>query len=503
MAGLNRGKLAVKLLIIPILAGAATATVMGFMSYTKYMNMMSVVNYENIYKNVRVNGVDVGELSKAEALNKITAAYLPEQESKTITVKGKDIEYVYRFDEFDVKLDFGPAVDQAYAYARDGTPEERYSRITALENAPYEITYEPKYSYDDSSAQDKVGLIADKVYIAPKNATIDRKDGQFIITKEVSGKQLDAEATAVKFKQLLADNEAGVVDVVLKDVAPVITEAYVSQAQSLLGSFSTRFSAGQNGRNTNIMNAASKVNNQTLQPDEIFSTNVALGPSTAENGYAMAPVIVNGKLEDDLGGGVCQVSSTLYNAVLYAELDIVERTNHSLKVGYLDYGYDATLAGDYLDLKFRNNTDLPVFLECYVDGGQLIANVYGKEVHDAGRSLSFHSELLERINPSGENIVYDATLPTGQRVVTKGASQGLIYALYKTVYENGEKISTEQVNTSRYKAVPAEVRVGTGPVPEVRTPVSAPVISEPEPPLEPVAQEQEAVVEEQEIVVEE
>ncbi|MDR2650281.1 MAG: VanW family protein [Clostridiales bacterium] len=481
-SGLNWGKLALKILIIPILAGAAVVTLMGFMSYTKYLNMVSVVNYENIYKNIRINGVDVGELSKAEALNKVTSVFLPDLESKTITVKSGDIEYVYHFDEFNVKLDFGPAVDQAYAYAREGTLDERYNKITALENAPYEITYEPKYSYDDSSAQDKVGIIADKVYAAPKNATIDRKDGRFIITKEEPGKELDAPATAVKVKQLLAENNAGVAEVVLKDVMPVIREDFVAQAQSLLGTFSTRFSVGQNGRNVNIINAAGKVNDQTLQPDEIFSTNAALGPSTEANGYAMAPVIVNGKLEDDFGGGVCQVSSTLYNAALYAELDIVERTSHSLKVGYLDYGFDATLAGDYLDLKFRNNTDLPVFLECYVEGDRLIANVYGKEIHGAEHSLSFHSELIERIKPSGEKITYDSTLPRGQRVVAKGATEGLIYALYKTVYENGEKVSTERVNISRYKAVPAEVRIGTGPIPEERPFVAAPDISAPEQP---------------------
>ena len=285
------------------------------------------------------------------------------------------------------------------------------------------------------------------------------------------------------------------VNVVLKDVEADIKEDYVSQAQSLIGSFSTRFISGQNGRNTNIANAVSKINNKTVQPGEVFSTNEALGPSTEENGYAKAPVIINGKIEEDIGGGVCQVSSTLYNAVLYAELGIVERTNHSLKVGYLDYGYDATLAGDYLDLKFINNTDLPVFLESYIDSSKLVVNIYGMEIHSASRSLSFHTELVEKIDPVGENITYDSTLPYGRRVVTKGPTVGYKYVLYKTVYENGVEVSTERVNSSKYKAVPPEVLVGTGTVPEPNIQASAlnepsaqanvdlpaPAITEPEP----------------------
>ena len=484
MSGINRGKLVIKLLIIPLLAGAATVTILGFMSYTKYLNMLSIVNNDNIYKNIRINGVDIGGLSKTEALNKVTNVFLTELENKTITVKGKNIEYVYKFNEFNVKLDFTPAVNHAYAYARDGTLEERYSRIMALENAPFEITYEPEYSYDDSSAYEKVGLIADKVYIAPINATIDRINGKFIITKEISGKELNIPATTAKVKQLLAENKSGIVNVTLNNVEAPIKEDYVSKAQNLIGSFSTRFISGANGRNTNIINAASKVNNNTIQPGEIFSTNEALGPSTIENGYAMAPVIINGKIEEDVGGGVCQVSSTLYNAVLYAELEVVERTNHSLKVGYLDYGFDATLAGDYLDLKFKNNTDLPVFLECFVSGNNLTAKIYGKEIHDEGHTLYFYNELMGRNNPGGEIVTYDATLPRGQRVVTKGPTAGLSYALYKTVYENGVRVSTEQINTSRYKAVPAEVRVGTGAIPETNVNVSEPDISEPIQPQE-------------------
>ncbi|MDR1538807.1 MAG: VanW family protein [Clostridiales bacterium] len=482
------GKLLLRILLVLVLVGVATGSVMGFMSYSEYMDMQATVDEASIYKNIRINGVDVGGLSKADALAKVIAAFQPGLEAKTITVKGGGKEYIYKFDEFNPRLDFTKAVEEAYAYARQGSLQERYSKIIALENTPHDITYEPPYSYDSSAVQDKVGLIAEQVHVDPKDAAIDRDNGVFIITKEESGAEMNVKATSDKVNELLAANSPGTVDVVLDEIPPRYTEEDVSKAQSLIGSFSTRFSPGANGRNINITNAASKVNNKTLQPGEIFSTNEALGPSTAENGYAPAPVIINGKLEDDLGGGVCQVSSTLYNAVLYAELEVVERTNHSLKVGYLDYAYDATLAGDYLDLKFKNNTEFPIFLECYIEGTKLAVNIYGYEAHDPSRSLKFFNEYVETVKPGSEKITYDPSMPLGTRVVEKAPRDGVIYNLYKTVYQDGAEASTEKVNSSYYRAVAAEVRVGSGPayvVPE--TPSEAPQQMQTEAPAQTLA----------------
>ena len=124
-----------KLMVIPLLAGIAAVTIMGFTSYTKYLNMLSLINNDTIYKNILINGVYVGELSKTEALNKLNSVFQTELENKTISVKGmsegNDIEYSFRFNEFDAKLDFAPAVGQAFEYAREGTVAERCDKIMA------------------------------------------------------------------------------------------------------------------------------------------------------------------------------------------------------------------------------------------------------------------------------------------------------------------------------------------------------------------------------------
>ncbi|MDR0999438.1 MAG: VanW family protein [Clostridiales bacterium] len=469
-----------KILIVVILTVSLTATAMGFVSYNSIRAMRALVDMESIYPNILINGVDVGNLGKSEAARKVRAAFKRDLDTKAIGVRINDIEYYYKFEEFGASYDFSAAVEQAYNYGRDGTLEQRYDIITALSETPYNITYEPLYTYDDSTVEEKLSILAEQAYVAPVNAIIERANGTFVITKEVSGKALDVVNTAESVKNLLAADTQGVTDAFMTVLEAPVKESDVAKATSLIGTFHTSFTPGATGRNTNIRNAAGKINDSSIQPGEVFSTNAALGDQTIANGYAVAPVIIGNKTEDGVGGGVCQVSSTLYNAVLYAELEVVERTNHSLKVGYLDYGFDATLAGDYLDLKFRNNTSLPIFLECYTDGGRLTVNIYGEEIHDTGRALRFYNELIETIRPGADIITYDRSLSQGTRIVSSSAKTGLKYALYKTVYQDGVEISNGQINVSRYKAVPAQVRVGSRPV----APEPDPAVADPADPVD-------------------
>jgi vancomycin resistance protein YoaR len=479
LRGRSELKLLTRIFLFAVLLVAVAGAVIGLRNYSAYMEMEAVVNQQGIYPNISINGIDVSGLGKPEALAKVSREFVAEIEGMTVTVLGGGKEFVYKFAEFSPWLDFSKAVEKAYDYAREGTLEERYSEIMALENVPNDITYDPPYTYDSTAVKEKIGVIAEHVKVEPINATINRVNGEYVTTSEVAGTEMDVDATAQSVEELLADRIEGTVEVSTISIPAELTEEYVSQARYLIGTYSTSFTAGATGRNTNIKNASSKIDSWTLQPGEVFSTNEALGPTTAENGYASAPVIIGGKLEEDLGGGVCQVSSTLYNAVLFSELEIVERTNHSMKVGYLPYAYDATLAGDYLDFKFKNDTDLPIFVESYIKGNNLVCNIYGKEIHESGHTVEFFNEHVETIPPSGEKVINDPSLPRGARVVKTAAKDGVRYNLYKNVYENGVKISTEKVNSSYYKPVVGEVRIGTGPPAPDPEPEPEPVPEQP------------------------
>ena len=163
---------------------------------------------------------------------------------------------------------------------------------------------------------------------------------------------------------------------------------------------------------------------------------------------------------ESVGGGVCQVSTTLYNAIIRAELEVVQRFNHSMIVSYVDPSDDAAIAGTYKDFKFKNNLDDPIYIEGYCSGGIITFNVYGVEMRKEGREVSFHSETVSETEPEIQ-FNFDGSQPVGYYSVDQSPHKGIVARLWKTVKENGEVVSDEVFNNSNYKASPKIVTVGT------------------------------------------
>lgn len=199
----------------------------------------------------------------------------------------------------------------------------------------------------------------------PRNAYLDPETGE--IAAEVPGYQVDVEVT-VRNVMAAPANSMVLPEVVFLD--PELTAEHYRRINREIGSFQTWIGGGNGGRATNIMLATASLNNHVMQPGDIFSFNRVNGPRTAERGYRPAPVIVGDSVVPGIGGGVCQVSTTLYNAVLRAELEVVERYPHSRPIGYVAPGMDATIS-DYLDFKFRNNTDHMIMIKSYYWGGSI------------------------------------------------------------------------------------------------------------------------------------
>lgn len=171
---------------------------------------------------------------------------------------------------------------------------------------------------------------------------------------------------------------------------------------------------------------------------------------------------MNGKVVDSLGGGICQVSTTLYNAVLKAELEVTERHNHSMIVGYVDPSADAAIAESAgKDFKFVNNTEYPIYIEGYTKDKNVTFNIYGKETRAENRKVRYESEVLEVINPPADVIYADAGQPIGYIVSDGSAHIGYKAKLWKIVTEDGVEVSRTQVNKSSYKMVPRSATVGT------------------------------------------
>ena len=296
------------------------------------------------------------------------------------------------------------------------------------------------------------------------NASLVKTESGFQVTEGQPGILVDTDAsTDAVYDYLLSDwnGSACDIDLVISVDEPEGTAEDLEKVKDVLGTFTTSYSTSGGSRSANVANGCSLINGTTLYPGEEFSAYEAVSPFSEANGYYMAGSYLNGQVVDSLGGGICQVSTTLYNAVLLSELDVTERYNHSMIVTYVDPSADAAIAeSSGKDFKFKNNTEYPIYIEGITTPDKHITfTIYGVETRDPGREVIYESVVLERIAPDTEVIYTDASRPVGFCSV-QSAHVGYKAQLWKVVRENGEEVSREQVNSSSYMKAPRSATVG-------------------------------------------
>jgi len=421
--------------------------------YMAVARFLTTSNEDVIHNNIYINGVAVGNMSVDEAHK--TLQSLMELDKKIINFAyNNSLVYSYTFADFGAKYDFTALIEEAFAHGRRGSMRERYAALRRLENNAHNIIGEPKYYYDEASIPERLELVRSQASILPVNASMRIEAEQFIVTEGKPGRTPDIQKAIKQVKELLANKQSGQVVLEMHQIKPSYTVEHFSISQSLLGYFESQYQGGDDSsRAVNIRLAAASINNTVVLPGEIFSTSSAIGPSTPERGYRAASVIIDGRLVDDYGGGVCQLASTLYNALLFAELAIVERANHSIQVHYMQAGFDAAIAGDYMDLRFKNNSKYPVLIAAAAQNGIIEVRIYGHETRPENRSLTFVSERIEVIPPEPDKILTDENLPSGHVLVNTEPRNGYKYELYKVVFVDGQQVAKERVNTSIYRPV--------------------------------------------------
>ncbi len=433
-------------------------------------------------------------------INVIKSKFVKQNIDMNITYNEEELDKV--LTETSAEL---PGVVQEYSYSIEGnelivTPgkdgivldkDEMLSEISSeIKELSKSITTEREIAVKNEKASAiDVEKIYNEVHSDPQDAYIIEDPFQVVVDKE----GIDFAITMDEAKALFTE---------LKDeyVIPLkITKANVTV--SSLGSrafpdelsvFTTRYDAGNVSRTTNLSIACSKLNGYVIQPGEVFSYNKVLGKRSVENGYREAAIYTSNGVENGLGGGICQISSTLYNAVLMANLGIEERHNHSYTTSYSDPGRDATVAYGSLDFKFKNTRKYPVKIEAYIKSGVATIRIYGiKENPD------YKVQVVAKVTstiPCDVQRIEDPTLPAGtEKVVTKGTN-GCRSVTYKNVYDqSGNLVSSTQISSDYYKTITRVVKVGTKqtaiptPTPSVEpTPTPSPEPEPSETPTEPV-----------------
>lgn len=301
--------------------------------------------------------------------------------------------------------------------------------------------------------------------IEAENATLSIENGEFVIHQGQTGMVVDEDASFQQLCSFFTDGtwngEETSIDLVVEVEEPKGSAEELSKVKDVLGSFQTSFKTSGASRSANVRNGADLINGTTLYPGEEFSTYEAVAPFSEANGYYMAGSYLNGQVVDSLGGGICQVSTTLYNAVLLSELEVTERHNHSMIVTYVDPSADAAISESAgKDFRFVNNTDAPIYIEGYTTEDKMIGfTIYGHETRDSGHKVVYESEVVSKTYPDTEVIYPDGGSPVGT-VSVQSAHIGYKANLWKVVYENGTETSREMVNSSTYKMAPRSATVG-------------------------------------------
>jgi len=341
------------------------------------------------------------------------------------------------------------------------------------------------YSADQDTIKSSISKGSDEWNVAAKSAQVvvntfadeDKKSTSAKITyeEEQVGYSVVEDELATTVEQKIQSQDFSAFEAPVEEVQPKYTVDYFKENLNVIGQYTSEFDhspLNKAGRVYNIWKMADVVNGVKIEPGETWSMNDEAGDRTEANGWALASGIENGVTQDVPGGGICQVSSTLYNAALRAELDIVERKHHSWPSDYMPMGLDATISTGSPDLKLKNEYATSIYLIASVDGPSqsITVKVYGLPV-ERDYTLKFRSEVVKTVEPGEPTVEQNDELEPGTQNTVRSAKKGYVVDVYKDYYDkDGKLIKSDKMYQDYYKAYAAIVEQG----PEIESPSPSP-----------------------------
>ncbi|AKN33365.1 vancomycin resistance protein W [Clostridium carboxidivorans P7] len=364
----KKNKLVVPFMIFAILLlSAACGYVTYNYNYIKYWNGL-------IYPGVTVGGVNLSEKTKDEAKEILKHDFSEQIVKKNININVEGKVYTLNYSKISPKYSIDDAVNTAFNYGKSSNIFAQFIMLKMNKDENFDL----KFSYDEKPVKELVSNIQSEVNKDPVNASLGIDNGNLNVIPEVNGKKLEKEKlekeTLSKISGSIGQNVN--VNALVKQIPANIKGDSLKSINSLIGTYSTNFASSSSQRANNIALATKSINGKILMPGEVFSFNDTVGERTGERGYEPAPVIIGNKLESGLGGGICQVSTTLYNAVSRAGMTSIEREHHTMPVHYVPQGMDATVDYGNIDYKFKNIYQYPVYIQAYISNGNIIFNLY-------------------------------------------------------------------------------------------------------------------------------
>ena len=411
-----------------------------------------------IEQGISISGIDMSGKTREEAEALLNDYYRDISDGVLIVHAGSSM-FSRSYQELGFSWEFEEELDSAMLMGQStGRTIKKYKALSDMHAGAMDLYGSDRL--DRGALRSFIREIGESVRREPVDATLTREDGRFIVTPGQKGVRLEEDKTYLEITAALAEfPERATATAVTDTVEQKVSYEMLKNVKDLLGTCST-YVNGTDNRAHNVALGASNINGLLLMPGESASASLLMEERTQENGYLMAGQYVDGQSVDTWGGGICQVSSTLYNALMKAEIQIDERHNHSMSVRYLDPSLDAAISWGTKDMRFTNNTDYPIYIEGWSRNRECTFNVYGCETRPANRTVKYVSVVDEEKYPE-DVITYSADFPVGYTKKTSSGHPFIRSHMDKIVYIDGEQVSRETVHYDTYNSSPGKVIVGT------------------------------------------
>ena len=418
----------------------------------------TILGTETFYDNTKINGIDVGGMSVAEAENVVLTDMLESKKDIEIELKHKDKTWTLKGQDFEVSNKISPIINNLIKYGKDGNffHNLKISKQIKQEGKDFEVSYTNVLANID----EKIDEIISQVEKEPISASLVFKpEGEepFIVDEGQNAVVVLRDQLYNEIDNSLKNNKKATIEIPIIEIENEIDLDSLKNSVIKRSEFSTSYEKSSKARKNNIKKALSSFNGKIIQPGEVVSFNETTGPRTKEAGYQLAHIIVGGNYIDGVGGGVCQASTTLYNALLLADIEIITVNHHSLPASYVPLSFDAMVSGSYADLVFRNNLETPIYIKTITDEKSATVQIYGQNFED-GVSIKTRAELVKLLPHNGDQIIADTKGEYSNKILYKGEYLRVKYPRggyeskgYLQYFKNGELVEEKLVRHDFYQ----------------------------------------------------
>ncbi len=442
------------LLILAIISLVMVLIVVG-----QFVLLDNKLGHGKVVDGTIINGVNVAGLNDNEAEAKLLEVFNKKAEDFKLTIKHNNKEWEITNKDFEVNTDIHTILEVAQER------EKLTNNYDKQKDLLHNLTKEGKsvnvaINYVFVGLDTRLNQIIKEVEVEPVDSQITfnpNNSNMFEITDGIVGKRVDKNALYTSINDQFLKSNKITVNLPMVDEKPVITKEYNQSLTKLIATFTTDVSDSTGGRKKNVNLALDKFNGMVVEPGEEVSFNKITGPHTTDNGYKIATVIYNGQFVDGVGGGICQASTTLYNALLLAGQNVTEVNKHTLPVKYVPLALDAMVSEYTSDLKWVNSTDYPIFIKTWHDENQVHVNIYSHEIPE-NTTYKTRAEVLRKIPHEGDVVKKDTAKEYTSKVLFEGEYYRLSYPregyeakAYLQKYVNGEMVEEKLIRHETYR----------------------------------------------------